>query len=245
MANLGDWQRTLEVMDDRVLTALVGSFKEVSTEFGPPGELARLVLEGKRERELYEALGNRLRRHPKLAAQSLEVCLDRKVKGCRSRKRPDIAVYDGNTCVALVEAKMAYAAEMIDAKRPDTYLCSQVREDLGKLRSKAWPECARFALVFLVYSHQTPAAPEGRLQSYGKGRPRLTKQGLCTLSDMEATSAHYGKPEIHAGFGHYLEAWRSDCSALSVASTGNIAAGKAYGTEVTIFYWLLRVPRSD
>ena len=62
---------------------------------------------------------------------------------------------------------------------------------------------------------------------------------------MEATSAHYGKPEIHAGFGRYLEAWRNDCSALSVASTGNIAAGKAYGTEVTIFYWLLRVPRSD
>lgn len=232
-------------MDDRVSTALVDSLKEVCTEFAPRSELARLVLEGKRERELYEALGNRLRRHPKVAAHSLEVCLDRKVKGSRSRKRPDIAVYDRNTCVALVEAKMAYAAEMIDAKRPNTYLCGQVWEDIGKLRSKAWPECARFALVFLIYNHQTPAAREGRLQGYGKGRLRLTKQGQCTLSDMEATSDHYGEPEIRAGFSHYLEAWRSDCSALSVASAGSFAAGKAYGTEVTIFYWLLRVPRSD
>ncbi|MCY3814146.1 MAG: hypothetical protein OXH15_20365 [Gammaproteobacteria bacterium] len=140
---------------------------------------------------------------------------------------------------------MAYAVEMIDANRPNTYLRGQVWADIGKLRSQAWPECARFALVFLIYSHQTPTAPEGRLQGYGKGRPRLTKQGLRMLSDMEATSAHYGEPEIRAGFSRYLEAWRSDCSALSVASTGNFAAGKAYGTEVTIFYWLLRVPRSD
>ena len=72
IGDLGDWQRTLEAMDDRVLTALADSLKEVCAEFAPRSELARLVLEGKRERELYEALGNRLRKHPEVAAHSLE-----------------------------------------------------------------------------------------------------------------------------------------------------------------------------
>ena len=84
--------------------------------------------------------------------------------------------------------------------------------------------------------------PRWDLQNYGKGRPRLTKRGLRKLDDLEASAADYGEPEIREGFEHYLSAWRTTCEGLAVADRGKFTVGAARGTDVTVFYWLLRVP---
>lgn len=224
---------------------LIGSLLDLAMSCRD-AKLAGALLERKEERRLYSALVPHLRQRLASNGHPLTVQVDKKVSGSTSRNIPDISIHDGGSCVALVEAKMAYAVEMIDAARPRTHLFREVQQDIDKLRNE-WrdigPQCMRYALVFLVYNHQIPAGPN--LQRYGKGRLRLTKRGRRKLSDMAASAADYGEGEIQDGFGHYLSAWRTGCSALSVADRGKFDVGFAHGTEVSVFWWLLRVPLDD
>ena len=158
----------------------------------------------------------------------------------REWRRFDIAVLENGTPVALIEAKAGYAAEMIDAKRPNTDRLGKVSGDIEKLRDKApaASECARFVLVFLTYNDRSPVAPRGVLRDYGSGRQRLIRGAgrRLRLSNLEC-GEHYGEDEIHEGFSCYLAEWGD----LPVAACGKVAAGKAFGTRVDVYYWLLEV----
>ena len=72
--------------------------------------------------------------------------------------------------VVLVEAKAGYAAEMIAAEGPHTWLLGEVRKDIEKLRESA-AECAKFVLVFLTCNDRSPVAPPGVLANYGRRCP--------------------------------------------------------------------------
>ena len=198
--------------------------------FEPSDQMAYLSLTSKNERPLCDAVAWELHR---IVASETGVA--------REWRRFDIAVLEKDAPVVLVEAKAGYAAEMIDPKRPNTYLLGQVRGDIEKLRTKApaASECAKFALVFLTYNNRCPVAPcGGVLRDYGRGRQRLVKGAGRTLrlSDFEC-AGHYGEDEIQEGFSCYVAEWGD----LPVAAHGKVAAGEAFGTRVSVYYWLLEV----
>ena len=114
--------------------------------FEPPDRMAWLSLTSKNERPLCDAV-----------AWELHGVVDPGIGVAREwgprTRRFDIAVLEDGAPVALVEAKAAYAAEMVDAKRPNTYLLGQVRDDIRKLHDEATGAgCAGFVLVFLTHN---------------------------------------------------------------------------------------------
>ena len=210
--------------------AVVESLKRLRMRgFELPDKMAYLSLTSKNERPLCDAVAWQL--HGILAPET---------GVAREWRRFDIAVLAHGAPVALIEAKAGYAAEMIDARRPNTYLLRKVRGDIDKLRNKApaASECAKFVLVFLTYNHRCPVAPCGVLRNYGSGRQRLVKGAERTLrlSDLECAE-HYGEDEIHEGFSCYVAEWGD----LPVAARGKVAAGEAFGTRVSVYYWLLEI----
>ena len=212
--------------------ALVGSLRRLGAgDSEPPGKMAYLSLTSKNEGPLRDAVAWQL--HRTLAGAS-------GIGVAKEWKRFDIAVLENGMPVALVEAKAGYAAEMIDAERPNTDLRDAVRKDIDKLRNNCWAAtagCWRFVLVFLTYNHQVPVAPDGVLRSYGRRR-RLVKGAEPTVrrSDLEC-APYYGDEEIRQGFSCYLVAWGD----LPVVASGQVPAGKAFGTRVSVYYWLLEV----
>ena len=124
--------------------ALIESLRDLANS-SPNGELAVALLKGKEEGLLYCSPVPDLEGRLAESERSLTVQVDRPVWGSASRKRPDIAIYDSGRCVVLVEAKQAYAAEMIDAKRPNTNLRGEVQSDIDKLRAEHGRRSGRLA----------------------------------------------------------------------------------------------------
>ena len=56
------------------------------------------------------------------------------------------------------------------------------------------------------------------------------------MGDLEC-GEHCGEAEIREGFSLYLAEWGD----LPVAARGEVAAGEAFGTRVSVYYWLLEV----
>ena len=216
--------------------ALIESLDRLGTRcLEPPGKLAYLLLTSKGEAPLRDALAWEL--HGVVSGDS-ETGVAREWRAATA-KRIDIAVLGRGRPISLVEAKLAYAAEMIDGERPNTDLCRRVQKDIDKLRGPAVAEygCPKFVIVFLVYNDRVPQAAQGVLREYGQGRKRLVDGPEKHLSDF-ACAGHYGEDEIRNGFSCYLAEWGNP----PVAHSGTFSAGETFCTAVSVYYWLLEVP---
>ena len=205
----------IESMDANA--ALAATLRSLGEEF-KGNDLAYALLESKNEQLLCNALASRL--GAMLAgAPRLRVVREwgRGVQGL-GRKRIDLAVLNGDCPIALVEAKVAMSFDLVvDTDR--RYPSKEVREDIAKLQGVE-SDGERYALLFVTHNHEAPCDE--------------FRESIPYFSGMQTHAPIVGD-RIDGGFERFREA----VGKLPVVASGAIPAGYAFGTEVSVFYWLL------
>lgn len=215
---------------ERLRQALTNSLRElVSGEPVALHTLAAIFLMSKNEKVLCRLLEYQLRRrlqsHP-----GTTVCREwRQQKEHKKMQRFDLAVLqDGCAApITLVEAKAAYAWEVVKGHRrrkPIANLGKDVADDREKLKqaSGGWPGCDQYVLVFLLRNRRNPEDPCKLLQDYGD-----LSHATC-----------FDDGEIQPAFEFCCQCWDIE---IVPDGFGEVPAGNAFGTDVSVFYGLLEV----
>lgn len=188
------------------------ALRHLGDEFRP-NRLAYWSLTSKNEREMCNALAWRL--NERLAD-------DADLHVAREWKRRDIAVLRGGNPVAPVEAKAAMAFNLVQ-KGPRIYPSKDVLEDIEKLRKDEWGCRECYVLPFFTHVYQMPRREFDAVMPYISD---IRKHGVIR------------KEELADGF----ERFHRKVGALTVVAAGEIPAGRAFGVDVSVWYWLLAVP---
>lgn len=183
-----------------------------------PDSLAYLALTSKDERLLCGALARRLHREFCDDAETL-VRREWPVPG-NTRERVDVAVLRAGKPVALIEAKAAMSFDLVKGTGRG-FPVPAVLKDIGKLRGID-VDAERFALLFVTDAKQLPSAEHDPALPYAEERRR---HGIID------------EPRMTAGFRRFLRA----VGHPPVVDEGRVAGGVAFGVEVEVLYWLLKV----
>jgi len=202
------------------MTAAIVSALNGLGEGFEPDELARKLLKSKSERALCDALAARL--GTQLADRVTTRVAREWGRGVHAlgRLRIDLAVLDGDRPVALVEAKAAKSYDLV-IETDRRYPSGPVRDDIEKLRMVD-VDGERYVLLLVTHSHQVPDARHDAEVTYSDA---LRRHGVI---DGE---------RINDGF----ERFRAAVGDVAVCGHGRIAAGRAFGVDVSLLYWLMEV----
>ena len=173
-------------------------------------ELAYLALTSKIELPFRDRLAFRL--HKDFAAHE-EVVVS------REWDRVDLAVLRGAQPKVLIELKAMYSFDM-QGKGAPTNFPKLVAKDVEKLqnisaRYSAEPP-AIFTLLLVTHPHSAPLAGLDRVIKYASGIRSRTPGDVLSIDAL-----------VQGNFNSH-----------SVADSGYVSGGTAFGIEVTLYYWL-------
>ena len=180
--------------------------------------LAPDLLKSKDEALLNDALAERLR---EVLAYSPSMNVVREwgdgVVGMGG-KRVDIAVQDGTRPLALVEAKVAMSFDLVKGgKQP--FPIKAVKNDIQKLNGISF-NGKRFILLFVVHNHQVPVPKQSNSLTY--------YDGMRSHGPIDADRLQQG-----------FERFRRAIGDVHVFKDASVPAGRAYGVDVSVLYWLM------
>ena len=199
--------------------ALVAALRSLGNEF-KANRLASALLKSKNERLLCDALASRLWTMLAKAPQLRVVREWGRGVSALGRRRIDLAVLRGDRPVVLLEAKVARSFDfVVDTDR--RYPSGQVRTDIGKLR-EVGTGADRCVLLLVTHNHEVPGDRH--------------RHSIPYFDDMER-HAPISRERVNGGFERFLEA----VDKPPVMASGEISAGRAFDTEVSVFWWLLAV----
>ncbi|WP_148081853.1 hypothetical protein [Streptomyces botrytidirepellens] len=199
---------------------LVSALDKVGASFAP-GELAYLALTSKPELPIRDRLAWAL--HTELP--HCVVAREWKAAGLPGRARTDLAVLDGpgRHPLALLEAKAAYTFDFAGEHRQAAAAYTQrVSDDLAKARLAAQGRpVAAYALMLLTHPMGTLVDLPGVIKYYAdisRSVRSYTAEGLRALAGRTACTIF---------------------QELGPIRTGSLQGGVAFGTEVSVDYWLI------
>ena len=137
-------------------------------------------------------------------------------------RRIDLAVVRGDRPVALIEAKVAKSFDLV-VETDRRYPSGAVRNDIEKLRMVE-VDGERYVLLLVTHNHQVPDRRH---------------DGVVTYSDALRRHGVVDDGRIADGFERFREAL--GLGDVAVTGHGRVRAGRAFGVEVSLLYWLLEV----
>lgn len=195
--------------------ALIKALGEVESAF-QPDELAYLALTQKVEHAVRDKLAFKL--HQRLSKVSPEMLV------CREWFRADLAVVRDDKPMLILEAKAVYTFDIVKtgAQHPFPALVAADLEKAAAWSSSASPDAPleTFALVIATHPHSAPGALYRRAVKYYGGVVKYavdsnTYESACQVMSQKMTHVE----QIH---------------------TCRLAAGRAFGVDVSVFLWLYK-----
>ena len=184
-----------------------------------PDFLAYAALAGKIEMELCTALAWRLRR----VCDASEIKVVREWRPPNDKRNIDLAVLRDSVPCALIEAKQwrSFNFASWSGGKGQRNPLNHTAKDIDKLRGLS-VDCDCFILSFCVHCDPIPS------KAYDKEIKYLGETvGFGPIKESQ----------IHDGFERLRHEWGS----LPVKARGEIPAGQAFGVNVFVYYWLLKV----
>ena len=197
---------------------LKASLRHLGDEF-KRNNLAYLSLTSKNERLLCGALAFRL--HEAFANDSATMVVrEWRIPVGSNRKLIDIAVLRHGKPLTLIEAKAAMSFDLVKGGT-NRFPVKEVQMDINRLKAIEFAG-ESYVLLFLTHNHQTPRNEHDAAMPYYEG---MRRHGVIDEAG------------IDDGFARFRKA----VGDLPVHAHGEILAGNAFGVDVSVFYWLLRV----
>lgn len=175
-------------------------------------ELAYLALTQKVEHAVRDKLAFAL--HRKWSnGDSLLVCREWSQKG----RRVDLAVVKDSSPLVLMEVKAQYTFDILKRGKPHDYP-ELLRRDLKKLASLRTADTQVFTLLLATHTDGAPDKRYRKVVKYFSGVAGGAHRGICL---------EQARDQILTRLPDHPQ-----------AATDEIKAGKAFGTQVSVAYWL-------
>lgn len=202
------------VLQATIQNALIAALRSVGNEF-KANRLAYLSLTAKNEVLLCGAVSRQLHEH---FADRRDVQIRREWWCGANNAYFDIAILRCGEPLALIEAKAAMSFDLAtNGKR--LYPSKDVLRDIGRLRNVDF-DGGRYVMTFFTHHYQVPGREHDSALPYVDG---LRRHGVID------------RASINDGFHRLHEKLEGP----PVLDRGEIAAGTAFGVEVSVLYWLM------